>query len=324
MKYVIGIDGGGTKTQVVLADLAGNILMNTVYGSTNPNAVSEEELKGVFYHIFQDVEKKVPNSLKDIVSVFAGIAGAGIEAMALQITEIIAPYFLPEAKIMVVPDSINALYSGTFGKPGMVQISGTGSITYGINQRKEQGRVGGWGYLLGDEGSGYDVGRKGIQAALQFEDGRGPETMLLTMLLKSYQINSGRELIDKIYHSENPRLEISRNSKLVFEAFEKDDPVSRLILRNVADGIGQSIRALDQKLFKKDGKVDVVLCGGLFSNTTILPGLLQDALINYPKRLSLITPELPPVIGSVVGSYIESGNTITEEVKGNLYQSYFN
>ncbi|WP_026908836.1 N-acetylglucosamine kinase [Paucisalibacillus globulus] len=324
MNYVIGIDGGGTKTQVVLADLTGTILMNTVYGSTNPNAVSKEELKRIFHHIFQDVEKKVPNSLNEMVSVFAGIAGAGIEATALHIKEIITPYFLPETKIKVVPDSINALYSGTFGKPGIVQISGTGSITYGINKRKEQGRVGGWGYLLGDEGSGYDVGRRGLQAALQFEDGRGPETMLLTMLYDSYQINSGRELIDKIYHSDNPRLEISRNSKLVFEAFEKDDSVSRLILRNVADGISQSIRTLDQKLFKKDGKVDVILCGGLFSNTTILPGLLQDALINYPKRLSLITPELPPVIGSVVGSYIESGNTITEEVKGNLYQSYFN
>lgn len=324
MNYVIGIDGGGTKTQVVLADLNGNVLLNTMYGSTNPNAITKQELDDTFREIFQEMEETVPRSLNKVSSIFTGASGAGSKASASLLSEIIAPFFYEDTKIKVVPDSINALYSGTFGKPGIVQISGTGSITYGINERQEQGRVGGWGYLLGDEGSGYDVGKKGIQAVLQFFDGCGPDTLLSNMLFDLYKINSGRELIDKIYYSDNPRLEISRISKLVFQAFEKNDAVAIAILRKVADEIAQSIMTLDQKLFKEEGKVTVTLCGGLFSNTTILPVLLQDVLINYPKRMSLVTPEFPPVVGSVVGAYLEIDCVVTEDIKKNLRSSFTN
>src|SRR5690242_12852675 len=125
MSYVIGIDGGGTKTQVVLVDLQGNVLTNKRYGTTNPNAVSREELNETFRQIFQDIEALEAKSLSQVSSVFAGIAGAGTKESALHITEFITPYFLPETKIKVVPDSMNALYSGTLGKPGIVQISGT-------------------------------------------------------------------------------------------------------------------------------------------------------------------------------------------------------
>ncbi|WP_042142504.1 N-acetylglucosamine kinase [Paucisalibacillus sp. EB02] len=318
MNYVIGIDGGGTKTQVVLADKAGNVLTNKRYESTNPNAVPRETLNGIFKQIFQDIEREVPDSLKQVTSVFAGIAGAGTKKSALHIAEIMTPYFLPETKIKVVPDSVNALYSGTFGKPGIVQISGTGSITFGVNRNQEQGRVGGWGYLLGDEGSGFDVGKKGIQSALQFVDGRGPNTVLLDMLFELYNVRTGRELIDKIYHSDSPRLEISRLSKLVFEAVEKKDAVSVNILRKVAEEISQSIITLDQKLFKEEEKVEVILCGGLFSNSNILSALLQDALIDYPKRMSLVTPELPPVFGSLIGAYLEIGSCVKADVEMNL------
>ncbi|GGA66696.1 N-acetylglucosamine kinase [Ornithinibacillus halotolerans] len=324
MNYVIGIDGGGTKTQVVLVDLNGKVLLNTTYGSTNPNAVTKQELNDTFQAIFQEMEENIPGSLEMVSSIFAGVSGAGSKASASLLTEIIAPFFSLNTKITVVPDSINALYSGTFGMPGIVQISGTGSITYGINERQEQGRVGGWGYLLGDEGSGYDVGKHGIQAVLKFLDGRGPETMLKNMLFKLYTISSGRELIDKIYYSDNPRLEISRISKLVFQAFEKEDTVAMTILRQVAHDIAQSIMTLDQKLFNKTEKVTVVLCGGLFSNPTILPVLLRDALINYPKRMSLIIPEFPPVVGSVVGAYLAIDCAVTEDVKLNLRSSFIN
>jgi len=318
MNYVIGIDGGGTKTQVVLADRDGNVVTNKVYGSTNPNAVSKEALMEIFNQVFQDIEGEVPNSLQYVTSVFAGIAGAGTTESALHIADILTPYFSQETTIKVEPDSINALYSGTFGKPGIVQISGTGSITYGINRNQEQGRVGGWGYLLGDEGSGYDVGKKGIQAVLQFVDGRGPNTLLLEMLFDLYNVRTGRELIDKIYHSDSPKLEISRLSKLVFKAFEKKDAVAVSILREVAKQIAQSIITLDQKLFTEEEKVAVILCGGLFANSSILSTLLQDALIDYPKRMSLVTPEFPPVVGSLVGAYLQIGIDVTADVERNL------
>ncbi|WP_053075023.1 N-acetylglucosamine kinase [Ornithinibacillus californiensis] len=318
MRYVIGIDGGGTKTEVALADLDGNVLVNQVYGATNPNTVTKQELKETFLHIFQDIEGKVPGSLLQVSSVFAGISGAGSKASAALLEEIISPYLSSYTRLKVEVDSINALYSGTFGKPGIVQICGTGSITYGINQKKEQDRVGGWGYLLGDEGSGYEIGRKGIAAVLQYVDGRGPETKLVDLLYQHFQVTSGRELIDQVYQSESPRLVIAQVSKLVYQAYELKDQAAVEILRQTSKEIAYSIVTLHKKLFNQDEKVKVTLCGGLFNNPTILPVLIKEALADHNNHLTLVLPEVPPVAGSVIGAYIELGNTVSSAVKENL------
>ncbi|MFS0674128.1 N-acetylglucosamine kinase [Ornithinibacillus sp. 179-J 7C1 HS] len=318
MKYVVGIDGGGTKTAIVLADLDGNVLMNRTYGSTNPNAVSKEELERTFQQIFQHIKEKLKGNINKVVSVFAGISGAGSKASLKLLEEIITPNFLPATKITVVVDTINALYSGTFGKPGIVQICGTGSITYGMNDQKKQDRVGGWGYLLGDEGSGYDVGQKGIAAALRFVDGRGPNTVILDLLYEYFQVEEGRALIDNIYHSHNPRLEISKVSRIVFKAVDLHDQVALEIINDVSKEISLSIYTLYQKLFRYDEQVEVILCGGLFSNQEILPGLIQENIKGYTNKLSFTLPELPPVAGSVIGAYIELDRSINEIVKKKL------
>ncbi|WP_010094245.1 N-acetylglucosamine kinase [Ornithinibacillus scapharcae] len=315
MKYFIGIDGGGTMTQVAIADTEGNILFNHIYGSTNPNGVSKEKLESTFNTIFRNIEKKFP--LQRVKSVFAGIAGAGSKKTELFLKNKITNYFTTDTKITVTVDTINALFSGTYGKPGIVQICGTGSITYGINQNKQHGRVGGWGYLLGDEGSGYDVGKRGISEALKFADGRNAETILLHLLLQRFKVNDTRELIDYIYQSPNPKRVISETTLLVFKAYEENDPIAVKILRDVSKEIGKNIRALDKKLFHEQEQVDVILCGGLFNNRNILPKLLKKELANNLDKYRLVLPDIPPVAGSVIGAFLEH-HMLKDMVKENI------
>lgn len=302
MEYFLGIDGGGTKTQVAIADSDGNILFNKTYASTNPNGVNREKLRAIINHIFSDVGEKIP--LSQVVSLFAGIAGAGSMQTQLLITQMISSYFTSTTRITVTVDTINALFSGTYGEPGIVQICGTGSVTYGMNRENQQDRVGGWGYLLGDEGSGYDVGRRGIAEALKYADGRNAETLLLNLLYQRFQVKDARELIDQIYHAPNPKQIISETSMLVFQAFEEHDQIAVKIMEEVSKEITTNIITLADKLFSDQELMDVILCGGLFTNRDILPKLLNKELENQPEEYRLVLPDISPVAGSVMGAFL--------------------
>lgn len=317
MEYVMGIDGGGTKTIAVISDINGNIAAQSTAGSTNPNVAATHELEAAFQNLFDSLEKQLPDGLSNITCAFAGISGAGNQENKRNLQKLLK-HLLPEhITIQVEADTINALYSGTYGKHGMVQISGTGSITYGINSKGQQGRVGGWGYLFGDEGSGYDIGRQGMIAALKSFDGRGLDTILLQMMYEHFDVDHPQGLIRKIYSSPVPKSEISPLSKIVFAAYKLNDPIAINILSNVGREIAHSIKTLYQKLFKVEENAAAVLCGGIFNEKEILPGLLRNELSADPG-IRLILPKVPPVAGSLIGAYLMKQLTINDKIIHNL------
>ncbi|WP_047980613.1 N-acetylglucosamine kinase [Ornithinibacillus contaminans] len=312
MVYVVGIDGGGTKTDVVVADVKGNVYMCTTYGTTNPNTISKQELEETIASIFRDLRRKI--TVTEVHAVFAGISGAGSPETKQYLEGLLLKYVGDTTEVRVEIDALNALYSGTIGKPGIVQICGTGSITYGITSQGKQDRVGGWGYLVGDEGSGYDIGRRGISAALKRLDGRGKDTILVELLFDRFGVHNARSLIDKIYQANNPKVKIAPVSELVLRAFEKGDEVSSEIVRAVVSDVGDSIRVLYRKLFHDDevAPVPVVLCGGVFQAKRVIPVLLREELQDLGSSIAIMLPELPPVAGSVFAAYNMIGLTPDE------------
>lgn len=322
MTYVIGIDGGGTKTQAILADQNGHVIVNITVGPTNPNTISKEKLRITFQLVFNQFKDLAPYAFKNVTSIFAGISGAANKESKKLLYQIISSYLPTGITIRVEPDAINALYSGTFGEPGIVQICGTGSITYGINQDSIHDRVGGWGYLLGDEGSGYDIGRLGVIAALKFHDGRGQRTILLQRLYDFYQVENGRDLIEKVYQSHSPKHEISSVSKIVFQAVRDGDAVAKEIINKISKEICISIVTLYDKLFEANDNVKVILCGGIFSDQTILLPLIRKDIKEYDKNVTIVVPKLPPVGGSIIGACLsnklDSHSTIIENLVNEL------
>lgn len=301
MSYVLGIDGGGTKTTAVMADIKGRIIAQIMVGPTNPNVVSEYELLLTFKEIFTNLEQQQPGSTNNIRSIFAGISGAGNKINNKVLVEMIKRLYPGNIYIQVGIDTINALYSGTYGGPGIVQISGTGSIAYGLNSALKTDRVSGWGYLLGDEGSGYDIGRQGVIAALKSDDGRAPKTIILSLLYSYFDVSHPQELIHKIYAASNPRERISPLSKIVFQAYKQKDTQAKRIIHHAAEELTLNISTLYEKLFKTEKQVDVVLCGGIFSED-IVPLILKKRLQNY-SNINVILPKIPPVGGSVIEAY---------------------
>lgn len=319
MSHVIGIDGGGTKTHAVIADGNGIIVAQSIAKATNPNVVTEQDLIQTFESLIHSLKKQAPKEFKQATALFAGISGAGSKNSKNKLEKIlrnIAPHI---QDMQIEPDTINALYSGTYGGPGIVQISGTGSITFGKNIDNIQSRVGGWGYLFGDEGSGYDIGRRGIVAALKNEDGRGKQTILLKMLCTHFNVDNGRELVEKIYASRIPKQEISPLSKIIFDAYKQHDAIAKEILKEVSLEMKTAIFAVHDKLFGCDESVKVIICGGVFRDKEILPQLLREAL-QFNSNLEILHPEMSPVGGSVIGAFAMQGkspdrNTIVNILK---------
>ncbi|MFA1821738.1 N-acetylglucosamine kinase [Virgibacillus oceani] len=314
MNYVVGIDGGGTKTKALLADETGKVIVSTVAGPSNPNVVKEKELANVFHTLFASLKQRCDDMAENTTSLYAGISGAGNKENEKKILEILTKYFTEHTAIKVEVDAVNALYAGTYGKPGIVQISGTGSITYGKNSQGVVGRVGGWGYLFGDEGSGYDIGRQAVTAALKAYDGRGPETLLLNMLNAHFQLEDPQELIRSIYTSPTPKHKISPLTHIVFQAYKQNDSVAGEIINRTVRNLSLNIIVLHKKLFSSGEKVPIVLSGGIFQEKEIIPSLLEKEL----NALPLVLPKMSPAGGALIGAYLMKEKQMDEKFIKNI------
>jgi len=311
MSYVVGIDGGGTETVAAIANEDGRILAKATAGPVNPNALQKEELSQTLSELMQDLKKQSGIRFEQISSLFAGISGAGNDSAVRMLKEMLHELVHHDTNVQVEPDTVNALYSGTFGGPGIVQISGTGSITFGINDGGKRDRSGGWGYLFGDEGSGYDIGRAGIVAALKSFDGRGRDTMMLDMIRGHFHTESPYDLIQHIYASQSPKSHISPVAKLVFAAYKHGDYKATEILTKAVQELSCSIRALESKLFSPEERVSVILCGGVFADREILPALLE-AELHDDQQLTIINPEMEPIGGSIIGAFLMENKQLKE------------
>jgi N-acetylglucosamine kinase-like BadF-type ATPase len=197
MFHVLGIDAGGTKTVCLLADDQGRIVSEARRSGANLQAVGELEVEKVLHEVMEEAigERSVMPAV-----VCLGIAGVDRPDDSAVIRGIMKRIGY-KARIVVVNDALVALEAGAPGKPGVVVISGTGSISYGRDANGKAARSGGWGYVLGDEGSGYWIGRAALRAVLREADRRGPATILSGLLLEHFGVTEAQGLIHHVYNT---------------------------------------------------------------------------------------------------------------------------
>ena len=169
-----------------------------------------------------------------------------------------------KARVLVVNDALVALEAGAPGQPGVVIVSGTGSISYGRNQQGIAARSGGWGYVLGDEGSGYWIGRAALRAVLRAADRRGPGTALTPLLLRHFDVDRPQGLIHEIYHSNLKPAAIGGLAQCVHQAFAGGDEVAIGILRGAANELEASAMSVARRLELVGGSFTFILAGGIF------------------------------------------------------------
>ena len=279
MVYVLGIDAGGTKTVCQLADGEGNVIAEARSSGANLQAVGELQVEKVLHEV---MEKAIGD--RDVIpaAICLGIAGVDRPDDAVVVRGIMKRIGY-KARVLVVNDALVALEAGAPGQPGVVIISGTGSISYGRNAQGVAARSGGWGYVLGDEGSGYWIGRAALRAVLRAEDRRGQGTALTPLLLAHFGVDRPQGLIHEVYHSNLKPSAIGSLAQCVHQAFTKGDEVAVGILRGAANELESSAMSVARRIDLVGQAFAFILAGGIFKAVP----WLKDEL---SRRLPVVAP----------------------------------
>jgi N-acetylglucosamine kinase-like BadF-type ATPase len=292
---VLGIDVGGTKTVCLLADEDARILAEGRDEGANLQGAGELALEKVLHSV---MEKTLEGTGAVPSAICLGIAGVDRTSDETVVRSIMSRIGY-KARILVVNDALIALQAGVGDAPGIVVVSGTGSIAYGRNDRGEAARAGGWGYVLGDEGSGYWIGRLALRAVVRHADGRGPATSLTPLLLAHFRVQRAAELIHKVYHEELTPRAIAAVAKYVQRARDESDMVATGILNRAADELVLAATAVMARLELTEKNFTFVLSGGMFRAIPWLYDQLQRLLPVLAPRSRVIQLEQEPALGAV-------------------------
>ncbi|MFA4669243.1 BadF/BadG/BcrA/BcrD ATPase family protein [Pyrococcus kukulkanii] len=259
----LGIDAGATKTEAVVIDKKERILGVGYGGPANLNSSPLQVVRNSLIKAIVEAlpEKSNKDNIKSACISIAGTLGGNTKIIREILNEV-----LPKTSIIIKRDYEIAHIACFNFKPGVVFIAGTGSIAYGVNEKGERVRVGGWGHLVGDEGSGYWVGQEGVRAGLKFYDGRGQPTILYNYLKEYLGIenDSPDSIIRAIYSSENKKTLIAGFAPYVVKAAREGDQVARLILERAAEEIVSSYLAAVQRLKFESIQGKLGIAGGFY------------------------------------------------------------
>lgn len=307
--YLLGLDGGGTKTLALLADENGNLLARGLGGPSNYNAVGFEAACAAIETAIaqalsfastsaENIRLSAPPAVpSSVASLCLGLAGAGRPNDRARFQAWAAGRF-PGAKIQVVSDAEILLAAGAPTGPALALICGTGSIVYGRTQNGELLRAGGWGYLFGDEGSGFALGAAALRAVMRAHDGRGPATLLTSLILQRCGLTDPQNLVQRIYAAETPRAEIASLSDLVEQAASQKDPVALALLNEAARELAEMTQAVYRKLGNLP--VPLALTGGVLLNSAHLAAQFHQACQTLGLCFSTIQSVHEPALGAVL------------------------
>ncbi len=297
-EYVIGVDGGGTKTIAVLADLKGRILKTA---ETGPSSFVKVGLKKSVLNISDAIHKVLPiTKKKEILSTFIALAAVeenkeykNIIKKELFFETKISQIF--NGKVTIESDQIAAFRSGTNKKDGVVLISGTGSVAHGWRGKKES-HVSGWGWLA-DEGSAFWVGQKAYQAVFKELDGRGKKTLITNLLFKKFKTKKPGVLKKRIYLENNIIKNVSLLSRLVDKASKKGDMIAKEILINAGEELSLTAITTIKELGLEQTEFPLVLAGGMFKCSIVLRKVKKE-IKKIASGVKFIRAR-EPVIGAV-------------------------
>jgi N-acetylglucosamine kinase-like BadF-type ATPase len=294
--HVLGVDAGGTKTVALLADADGRIVGEGRAGGANLQAHGELEVEKVLHGV---IDLALGERTVVPAAVCLGVAGVDRKADGQVIREIMRRLGF-RSRTVIVNDALIALVAGNGGPgPGIVLVSGTGSIAYGVNRRGVAARAGGWGSSLGDEGSGYWIGRRVLAAVVRDADGRGPRTALTAMVLAHFDLEKPEQLVAEIYDNVTGKRAIASLGATVERARAEGDPVATEILRDAATELALAASSVVTKLDMRGDQFPTWLAGGLLVGVPWLAAEVARHLAEVAPRSVVAPLTVEPAMGAV-------------------------
>lgn len=291
MRYFLGFDGGGTKTECVLIDEHGSVLASAHGDASNPLRTGYPKAWFALGATADLVLARVKIKATDVAGIQAGLGGAGRIQVARRVTAFFEQSF-PNAAVHVTSDLEIALMATAGSGPAVVLIAGTGSSALGRNAEGLNARAGGLGPWLGDEGSAFDIGRRGLATVLVARDLRGPETLLSGRVLRELNCYDWDCVFDSIV--KNPDSVFPRLFPLVASVAQEGDEVAREILTHAAKALAELVRSVVEKLHMSAEEFPLAKVGGVFGRSPQLDRALEKELASVAPKARVGPPRLSP------------------------------
>ena len=308
----LGVDGGATKTVAAVADEQGNLLGLGYSGSTSYHFVGVDEAKRNLEVVVKEAMKEAKVGWNDLDAICYGLPSVDDTPMDTEIVRRFVSEVTPKPFILV-NDVVNAYYATCRGKPGVTVVAGTGSIAYGVNAKGERVRVGGWGQILGDEGSAVYIAKRAFQEASKAYDGRRRYTLLVELLPKAIGLTNLYDISFKIMSGQMMISELGKLAPAVSEAACMGDKAAIKILREA----GRELALLATAGLKRLGlrsEAIVGASGGVFRSGKWLWEAFTSTIRRRNSRIRLFGPIYggQPVAGAIFLAAYKAGVKMRE------------
>ncbi len=314
---VLAIDGGQSSTLALIANLKGEVLG---YGQAGPsNHVDEpggrERLETAVMTSARGALDNAGASAEQVRAVCLGMTGAHVEA-----GEIVARW-LPHAAVEAHHDTVTALAGASLARAGIVVIAGTGAVAYGRLADGRQARAGGWGYVMGDEGSAYDLGIAALRAACRANDGRAAPTRLVTSVPAALGMSTLTEVHRAVYAQKVTRADIARLAETVARDAAAGDATARALLERAAADLADAALAVLDQLGQRDTGMDIYPTGGVFQAGRLILDPFCARIAEVSPTSVVRKPALSPAAGALLLALRAAGVDITQAVVAHLQQT---
>ncbi|HUY79675.1 MAG TPA: BadF/BadG/BcrA/BcrD ATPase family protein [Ktedonobacterales bacterium] len=299
MRYVVGVDGGGTKTTAaVVGDDLGVIGVN-VAGPANSRSAGKEAASANIALAITGALRIAEVSLAQVAGVCLSIAGfdTDLDLPVLQRAIVQLNY---QGVAIFENDVVGAWAGVTAGEPGVAVIAGTGATALGMNTHGDLWRVDGWDYILGDRGSGYQIGLLGIQSAMAMLDGRQPPTLLVRKLGVAFGVADAEEMRRLTDSGPFGKFQISTFARYVAEAADEGDPFAQDLLTQAGRDLGASAVAAIRELDMGADEFPIGTVGSMFKSTPWVTDPFRQAALQAAPRAYFRAPLHPPEVGAAI------------------------
>lgn len=296
----IGIDGGGSTLRIgAYTATMQPVAEITKRQSANPSVIGRDPARALLQATLRDLIEQLPAD-ETVKAVGVGIAGADSRRAREWIESVVTPIF-PEAALVASADYDIALVGSLGERYGVLLLSGTGSVAFGVNRAGEATAVGGWGYIMGDEGSGYWLGLQAIKALSRVIDTHGDHTLLTQSLCDAVGVYTRDQLVDWLYRKEVAQSSyIATLAQHTLSAADKGDPTAEDIIERGAEHMHWHYRTIVNVLGMN--APPVAFAGGILGSDNALSRRLAARLgLDAPPK-----PKYPPVIGAALLASLSS------------------
>jgi N-acetylglucosamine kinase-like BadF-type ATPase len=303
----LGVDGGGTKTQIALMNEDREVRCEGNAGPSNPLRVGVETAVTNIAKAINEACDRDGVSRGDIAAATLGLAGVRRADLTRSVRESFIKR-LGIRKVEVVTDAEIALYATTQGKPGLVVIAGTGSVCLGKNENGEMAISGGWGPLAGDEGGGVGIAQQALHNIAKASDGRGAPTLLSQRASEYFRASGPENLIVAIYSPQVDNSRIAGFARLVVETAQDGDQIAVEILKDAGYELGLAACAVIEKLGLENRKVPIGCVGSIFNAGELLTKPMLEKVRLCASKAFLTEPAMSPAHAAALMAYQSSRN----------------